>query len=140
LKPLQLNQSAKEHTEAEFTRLGCVVSQAPRPNQFIVRTPSGKSYNVQVRSLRLGRYAFVTKKNFKIEPSQLLVFVRFEDEKAPEMFLIPSSVKGKPNPIFEDRRQSETHPSEPEWGLSLTAATMAKLRQENSFTKILSRL
>jgi hypothetical protein len=88
----------------------------------------------------LGRYAFVTKKNFKIEPSQLLVSVRFEDEKAPELFLIPSSVKGKANPIFEDRRQTVTHPSEAEWGLSLTVATMAKLRSENTFSKILAKL
>jgi hypothetical protein len=137
---MSLHENAKAAVRAEFIRNGCEVSPASRPQHFAIRTPKGSLYDVRVKSLQSGKYLLLEKTNFKIRPSQLLAFVRWEEDRSPGLYLIPSSVNGKMNSILLSYDYDDTKKSPPEFGFRITIDSMAALRKDYSFRQTLTQL
>jgi hypothetical protein len=138
---MSLHEGAKVAVRAEFIRNGCEVSSGGKPQDFAIRTPKGSLYDVRVRSLKKGTYFLLEKTNFKIRPFQLLAFVRWEEGGgSPGLYLIPSSVNGKMNPILLSYDYDEAKQSPPEFGFRITISSMAALRQDYTFRQTLAQL
>jgi hypothetical protein len=148
LNRLQLGRYAEYLVKMEFVMCGCDVFSSEVDDHgidFVVRTRQGNHYDVQVKSVRLepGKstpYVFLQKSKFVVHPSLLLCLVQFVNGEAPTLWLVPSCVDGKPNPIFESRDYGEGKKSSPEWGLTLSKKKLALLCQNCSFGAVVGSL
>lgn len=143
----QLGRYAEYLAKMEFTLCGCDVFTSEVDDHgidFVIRTRQGCHYDVQVKSFRLRAgttpYVFVRKDKFNIHPSLLLVLVQFVSGMPPTIFVVPSAVGERPNPIFESRDYGEGKKSKPEWGLTLSKDKLASLARECSFEGALAKL
>ena len=141
LNRMQLGQYAEYFVKMEFTLHGLSVFTAEvddRGIDFVIRTPSGEHYDVQVKSSCRGNYVFMQKDKFPLGERLLLALVLFTDGEPPELFLIPSTAWLKPNELFKDR-EYEGKKSKPEWGLEL-AKKHRPLLEQYAFAEGVARL
>ena len=144
---LQLGKYAEYFTKMEFVMRGCDVFTCEVDDHgidFVVRTQDGKHYDVQVKPFRLvaGKgtpYVFLQKTKFKIHDSLLLALVQFINGEPPILYLLPSRLNGKPNPLFVDRKY-EGLKSKAEWGLALSKDIRRRLADEYSFETVAEKL
>jgi hypothetical protein len=130
----QLGRYAEYFIKMEFTLHGFDVYTAEVDNKgidFLVRTGGEdvRYYDVQVKSARNLSYIFFRKEYFDACRANLLAaVVLFCDGEAPQPYLIPATTWLKPIRPFVDRPYDKGQSSPPEWGLNLTARTLAALQ------------
>lgn len=112
-----------------------------RSVDFVVRSATRQFTEVQVKSIRNHGYVFMRKRLFQPHESLYVVLLVFADGRQPDMYLIPSEIwlevplrRG-----FSSRDYGPGHKSEPEWGLDITAKTLAAL-EEFRFDRVAPRL
>lgn len=99
---------------------------------LIVRTHengASRFIELQVKTVRVpqSNYIFFRKRHFPIGPDRYVALVMLrEDASEPDIFLIPSQAWRIPCPVFVSRDYDGLK-SEPEYGLPLTKAALAKI-------------
>ena len=129
LSSQQIGRYAEYYTKMEFTLLGLDVYTAEvddRGIDFVVRTPAGRHFDIQVKSVRERGYVFSRKKHFQLRPNLLMAFVPFREREEPSLFLISSESWCRPNALFRDR-DYEGLKSAPEWGLNVSKKNLPLL-------------
>lgn len=119
---VHLGKYAEYFARLEFLLLGCDVFTSEVDNHgidFVVRTPVGDHYDVQVKSYRRGTARIHLP---RVYPSLLLAVVQFIEGEPPALFLIHSWHLDSANPIFKTSDQKRQ-----KWGLSLSKKTLAVL-------------
>lgn len=141
LNHLQLGSYAEYLAKMEFTLYGFDVYTAEvddRGIDFIVRLSNNRYYDIQVKSIRGLNYIFFPKDKFDLRDNLLAVVVIFIEGKAPQLYLIPSTVWREPNALLVNH-DYEGKKSKPEWGLNLSHKNLPLLA-EFSFDKAVHRL
>ncbi len=129
LTPTQVSVLAEHLARELFHRLR--FEQHPVPAgvhgaDFAVRSPTGRQYLVQVRSLRKLAYAFVAKTSFPLDRDRLLALALFLSGTSPDWYLIPASAWESPSALLVSR-DYPGRSSEPEWGLNLSRRNLRLL-------------
>ncbi|GAB4425555.1 MAG: hypothetical protein Kow0031_05140 [Anaerolineae bacterium] len=115
----------------EFTLYGFDVFTAEVDDKgidFVIRTEQFQYYDVQVKSSRNLTYIFFPKDKFILRPNLLAAVALFEDNKPPDLYLIPAVVWRNPTPLFVDR-DYDGKKSKPEFGLNLSRKNLPELEQ-----------
>jgi len=142
LSKLQVGRYAEYLTKMRFTLLGFDVYTSEvdeRGIDFVVRQAPvnggvPRYWDVQVKSARLpkSRYVFSPKEKFRIRPNLLAVIVVLQDEREPDLFLIPSTSWQQPDSdlagVLVDR-DYEGLKSKPEYGVNLSNKGMPVLER-----------
>lgn len=86
---------------------------------------------------QLGRYGEYYAKMEFASYGYLVCFLRFEDDKLPEIYIIPATAWHEPNAVLVDRKYDKPEQkSKPEWGISYTKKNkmlLEKYRAERFF-------
>ena len=93
------------------------VAKAPGPNTF---------YEIQVKSMCKGSYIFISKDKIEMDDRHLVCFLRFEDGKMPDVYIIPITAWKTPNAVLVDRNYEK---SKPEWGINYSKKNRDLLEQ-----------
>lgn len=97
---------------------------------FIIRLDNEKHIDIQVKTIRENGYVFITKKTWKstLRSNLYLALVILNDNKIPNLYLIPSTVWEKPNHLFKNKDyEKEGQKSLPEWGINISKKNMQAL-------------
>jgi hypothetical protein len=136
LNKFQLSKYAEYLVKMEFVVLGCDVFTVEVDDHgidFVVRTPEGNHYDIQVKSFR-------PQTNYVglewIHPSLFLALVQCIDDKPPVLFLVQT----EPNPMFEQRYYTHQGKRVFEWGLALSKKNLVVLAKEYGFSAVVTRL
>lgn len=132
LSHLQLGKYAEYLMKMEFLSYGFDVFNTEVDDKgvdFVIKSGSGKFYEMQVKSSRDLNYVFMRKDKFDINnESLILVLALFEDNKMPDVFLIPAIEWKSPNNLLKDK-DYEGLKSKPEWGINLSQKNLGLLNQ-----------
>lgn len=125
LNSLQLGKYAEYFAKMEFASYGFEVYTSEvddRGIDFIVRDLHGRFLEIQVKSLRGLGYVFMQKSKFNIDNKNLyLTLLLFEQDRLPEILLIPSEAWKVPNDVFVDRDYDKPwQKSKPEYGINVS--------------------
>lgn len=86
---------------------------------FVARYESGPFMQVQVKSLRSMGYVFMQKSKLALDQNTFIAFGLLLEDKAPLLYLIPTTVWRTPGPAFVSRDYAGKQ-SEPEWGINVS--------------------
>lgn len=96
---------------------------------FIAKTHSGRFLEIQVKSTRQMNYVFMQKEKWNIESSDTyLVLLLFEDDKLPEVFLIPAKAWKNTSKLLCDK-DYDGFKSKPEYGKVLSKKNIPLLKE-----------
>jgi hypothetical protein len=136
LNSLQIGKYAEYLAKMEFTSYGFDVFTSEVDDKgidFIVKTNGKIFLEIQVKSVRNWNKVFLTKDKFDINNKNLyLVFMRFENNKMPDIFIIPASAWKEPNAVFKSNDFGPGFESKPEWGLLISKKNISTLEQYKS--------
>ncbi|MGB8260224.1 MAG: hypothetical protein WCE75_07725 [Terracidiphilus sp.] len=93
---------------------------------FVARHERGDFLEIQVKSLRSFGYVFMPKRKFPLDERLYLALGLLFEAKAPQLYLIPSTVWRASSSVFVDR-EYEGLKSEPEWGLNVSRRNLPAL-------------
>lgn len=142
LNQRQLGRYGEYYAKMEFASYGYDVYTSEVDDHgvdFVVKdAKTGKFYEVQVKSIYKGRYTFMQKQHMDINDMYRLVcFLKFEDDKLPEVYIIPATAWHEPNAVLVNRKYDKPEQkSKPEWGISYTKKNkllIEKYRAEKFF-------
>ncbi len=129
LSHLQLGQYAEYYSKMEFTSYGYDVYTSEVDDHgvdFIAKNPkTGAFYEVQVKALRKSNYAFIKKDKITLDDKHIVCFLKFEDDKTPEVYIFDATVWNNPNAVFVDRANYDI----PEWGINYSKKNIDILEQ-----------
>ena len=143
LTALQLGKYAEYYAKMEFTLQGWDVYSPEiddkgidfivKKNRFLIET--------QVKSVRLEKtkYVFMQKSKFLKHANLFLCLVIFEENKGPNLFLIPSQAWDQPDDLLADMNYGDGKTSAPEYGIRLSGKNMGLLQQYD-FNRVISEL
>ena len=126
LKSQQLGKYAEYYAKMEFASYGFEVYTSEVDDHgvdFIAKAPkTNVFYEVQVKSVRDYGYTFITESKMpQLSENRLVCYLHFEDNKLPDVFVIPSTVWTNPNPVFVHRKYDKPgQKSKPEYGISVS--------------------
>lgn len=112
---------------------------------FVARVSDEKFYDIQVKTIRLKKEAYVyfTKEKWKnkLRKNLLVAFVILQESTTPTLLLIPSTAweTETESKIFSDRNY-EGKKSKPEWGIIIKNKNISYLIEKYEMTKILPGL
>ncbi len=137
---LQLGKIAEYYAKLEFLSYGFEV-YAPEVDDhgvdFIARnSATGELFEVQVKSVFRSRYAYIPKSKIVLDKYHLVCFLRFEEGKEPEIFVIPAEAWKTPNAALVSRDYAAKQKSKPEWGIQYSvknADLLEKFKSEKFF-------
>lgn len=139
LSPLQLGKYAEYLMKMEFLSYGFDVFNTEVDDKgvdFVIKSKTGKFYEMQVKSSRNLNYVFIKKDKFDINNENLmLVLALFEDNKMPDVYLIPAIQWKNPNNLLKDK-DYEGLKSDPEWGVNLSQKNLELLSKYKIETMI----
>lgn len=142
LNQRQLGQYGEYYAKMEFASYGYDVYTSEVDDHgvdFVARDiVTGTFYEVQVKSIYKGKYTYMQKQHMRVDDKYRLVcFLKFEDDRLPEVYIIPATAWQKPNAILVDRKYDKPgQKSKPEWGISYTIKNkklIEKYKAENFF-------
>ena len=142
LNQRQLGQYGEYYAKMEFASYGYDVYTSEVDDHgvdFVARDiVTGTFYEVQVKSIYKGKYTYMQKQHMSVDDKYRLVcFLKFEDDRLPEVYIIPATAWQKPNAILVDRKYDKPgQKSKPEWGISYTIKNkklIEKYKAENFF-------
>jgi hypothetical protein len=132
LSHLQLGKYAEYLMKMEFLSYGFDVYTTEVDDNgidFVIKNKLGNYYEMQVKSSRNFNYVFMKKDKFDINNKNLfLVLALFEDDKMPDVFLIPAVEWRIPNELLKDKAY-EGLKSKPEWGVNLSQRNLVLLNR-----------
>lgn len=120
---------AEYYTKMEFTLFGFDVYPPEiddKVNAFVVRKGRGPFKEIRVKSSSNNNYIFIPKSKFELREDRMLAILLYYEEKAPQLYLVPSTIWLTPNSLFVSR-DYEGKMSKPEWGINLTGKTLPLL-------------
>ncbi len=149
LNHLQLGRYAEYFVKMEFTRHGFDVYTAEVDDKgidFVVRkerkvgngATNIEYRDVQVKSTRKMNYVFIRKDKLVLRENLLVAVALFENERLPNLYLIPATRWQQPDGLFVDR-DYEGLKSKPEWGLNLSRRNLGSL-EKYEFEHIIERV
>ncbi|MDO5156460.1 MAG: DUF4365 domain-containing protein [Eubacteriales bacterium] len=123
LNHMQLGQYAEYYAKMEFTSYRYEVYTSEVDDHgvdFVVKDPKTSIfYEVQVKSMCRGNYVFILKDKIIMDDTHLVCFLRFEDDKMPDVYIIPITAWKTPNAVLVDRNYDKPgQKSKPEWGIN----------------------
>lgn len=87
---------------------------------FIVKDKKGIFNEIQVKSLRNKGYTFMHQEKFDLSNKSLyLVLIIFEEDKLPNIYLVPTSAWNNENNMFIIRNFDKGQKSKPEYGVNI---------------------
>lgn len=127
LKSLQLGQFGEYYAKMEFSSYGFDVYTSEVDDHgvdFIARdTKSGTFYEVQVKSIFKGNYAFIKKDKLVMDERHLVCYLHFVEDELPEIYVIPATAWKAPNAVLVDR----DYYAKPEWEINCSKRNQALL-------------
>lgn len=125
LSAMQLGRYAEYYAKMEFASYGFDVYTSEVDDHgvdFIVKSPTGVFYEIQVKSVRDYNYTYILKSKMKkLTHRRLVCYLNFKNDRLPDVFVIPSTVWDEPNEVFVDREYSAPGlKSKPEWGIQVS--------------------
>ncbi len=139
LSSLQLGRYAEYYVKMEFTSYGFDVytSEVDDHGVDFVAKYNGQYYEIQAKAVRQDNYMYIPKEKIAISDRFLLCYLRFADDKLPDVFVFPTTVWETPNALFVDRPYDKPgQKSKPEYGISYSvknAPLMEPYRAERFF-------
>lgn len=133
LSSLQLGRYAEYYAKMEFASYGLAIYSSEVDDigiDFVVRSPSKRFYEIQVKSIRdKTGYIFAQKDKFDAYQGNLfMAVVIFKDEFQPQLYLIPATEWQKPNDLLRDKDYVGLK-SKLEWGINISAKNSPLLEQ-----------
>lgn len=123
LNHMQLGKYAEYYAKMEFASYGFDVYTSEVDDHgidFIAKTKSGRFLEIQVKAVRQSNYVFMQKGKWDIQnPDYYLALLLFEDDKLPEVYLIPATAWKTPDELLCDKDYDGLK-SKPEYGLNLS--------------------
>lgn len=123
LNHMQLGKYAEYYAKMEFASYGFDVYTSEVDDHgidFIGKTKSGRFLEIQVKAARQNNYVFMQKEKWDIQnPDYYLALLLFEDDKLPEVYLIPATAWKTPDELLCDKDYDGLK-SKPEYGLNLS--------------------
>jgi hypothetical protein len=125
LNNLQIGRYAEYYAKMEFASYGFDVYTSEVDDHgidFIAKTKNRRFLEVQVKSLRKAKtnYVFMQKTKWNINnPDLYLSLLLFEDDRLPEMYLIPATAWKTQNDLLCDKDYEDSK-SKPEYGLNIS--------------------
>ena len=123
LNHMQLGKYAEYYAKMEFASYGFDVYTSEVDDHgidFIAKTKSGRFLEIQVKAARQNNYVFMQKEKWDIlNPDYYLTLLLFEDDKLPEVYLIPATAWKTPDELLCDKNYDGLK-SKPEYGLNLS--------------------
>ncbi len=142
---LQLGRCAEYLAMAEFLSYRYEIYPSEVDDHgvdFLVKSPEGVLYEVQVKSTR-GSYVYIPKSKMpRLDAQRLVCYLRFADRFPPELYVIPAYAWKAPNAVLVSRDYGKGRRSKPEWGINYAKKNLDLLRpyrSENIFSKIKER-
>ena len=129
----QLGRYAELFAKMEFMAYGYDI-YTPEVDDHGVDFLAGKRDKeflaIQVKSVNNYNYSFIRKNNIILDKNHIVAYVRFEDNKPPQLYLIPSTVWKKPNELFVSYDYSENgQTSKPEFGIRIAKCRLHMLEK-----------
>lgn len=124
LSPMQIGRYAEYYAKMEFTSYGYDVYTSEVDDHgvdFVARdVKMDIFYEIQVKSLRKGNYAFIPEKLMDCNDSKRLVcFLKFADGRLPDVYVIPAIAWQNLNDALTYRKYDKPGQSnKAEWGIS----------------------
>ena len=124
LSPMQIGRYAEYYAKMEFTLYGYDVYTSEVDDHsvdFVARdVKTDIFYEIQVKSLRKGNYAFIPEKLMDCNDSKRLVcFLKFVDGRLPDVYVIPATAWQNLNEALLYRKYDKPGQSnKKEWGIS----------------------
>ena len=124
LSPMQIGRYAEYYAKMEFTSYGYDVYTSEVDDHgvdFVARdVKTDIFYEIQVKSLRKGNYAFIPEKLMDCNDSKRLVcFLKFVDGRLPDVYVIPATAWQNLNEALIYRKYDKPGQSnKAEWGIS----------------------
>lgn len=132
LNHMQLGKYAEYYAKMEFASYGFDVYTSEVDDHgidFIAKTKSGRFLEIQVKAARQTNYVFMQKEKWDIQnPDYYLALLLFEDDKLPEVYLIPAIAWKTPNELLCDKDYDGLK-SKPEYGLNLSKKKRSLLEE-----------
>lgn len=137
LKSLQLGQYGEYYAKMEFASYGWDIYTSEVDDHgvdFVAKdSKSGDFFEIQVKSIRPGSYAFIYKDKINLDDHHLVCFLYFIDGELPKVYIIPSTVWKNPNVVFVERNYDKPgQTSKPEWGINYSNKNLSLLDKYKS--------
>ena len=135
LSPMQIGRYAGYYAKMEFTSYGYDVYTSEVDDHsvdFVARdVKTDIFYEIQVKSLRKGNYAFIPEKLMDCNDSKRLVcFLKFVDGRLPDVYVIPATAWQNLNEALLYRKYDKPGQSnKPEWGISCAIKNLPLLEK-----------
>lgn len=137
LSSLQLGQYGEYYAKMEFASYGWEIYTSELDDHgvdFVAKdVKTGDFFEIQVKSIRPGGYAFVFKDKISLDDHHLVCFLCFIDEELPKLYIIPATVWKNPNAVFVEHNYDKPgQTSKPEWGINYSNKNLPLLDKYNS--------
>ncbi len=139
LNHLQLGKYAEYYAKMEFTSYKYEVYTSEVDDHgvdFVAKAPNSTDfYEIQVKSVRKTNYAFVPKDKIVFDDKHLVCFLKFTDDKMPDVYIIPITAWAKPNAVLVSHDYGKG-----EWGINYSKKNKHLLepyRLENFFSALI---
>lgn len=123
LNRMQLGRYAEYYAKMEFASYGLDIYTSEVDDHgidFIVKDKKGIFNEIQVKSLRNKGYTFMQQEKFDLSNKSLyLVLIIFEEDKLPNIYLVPTSAWNNENNMFVIRNFDMGQKSKPEYGVNI---------------------
>lgn len=141
LNHMQLGQYGEYYAKMEFTSYKYDVYTSEVDDHgvdFIAQNiKTGEFFEVQVKSILKGNYAFIKKDKLCLNKHHLVCFLHFIDGELPKVYIIPATAWKTPNAVLVNRNYNkEGQKTKPEWGINYSAKNaylLDKYKSENYF-------
>ncbi len=132
LNHLQLGRYAEYYAKMEFASYGLDVYTSEVDDHgidFIAKTKGGGFLEIQVKAIRQTNYVFMRKDKWNIDDTNLyLILLLFDDNKLPNVFMIPTKAWQNPNELFCEKNYVGLK-SKPEYGINISKKNMPLLSE-----------
>lgn len=140
LSRMQLGRYAEYFTKMEFASYGLDVYTSEVDDHgidFIVKDKKEVFNEIQVKALRNKGYTFMKQENFDLSSKTLyLALLIFEEDKLPNIYLVPTSAWNNENNMFVVRNYDNGQKSKPEYGVNIVNSNKELLEKYRFETMI----
>lgn len=140
LNRMQLGRYAEYFAKMEFASYGLDVYTSEVDDHgidFIIKDKKNIFNEIQVKALRDKGYTFMQQEKFDLNSKTLyLALLIFEEDKLPNIYLVPTSAWNNENNMFVVRNYDMGQKSKPEYGVSITNSNKDLLEQYRFETMI----
>ncbi len=119
----QLGQYGEYYAKMEFASYGWDIYTSEVDDHgvdFVAKdVKTGNFFEVQVKSIYKGNYAFIKKDKIHLDEYHLVCLLHFIECELPQIYIIPTIAWENPNSVLVDRDYNqEGQTTKPEWGIN----------------------